>query len=327
MYYLLFDASCAACSSTAQRVTELGRGRIVARSLQDPAIQARLDELHPGWTVEPLLLEETSAGARVLSGMTMRRRIVQELGVRRGLEVWRLSREAGAVRASSPGMTRQRFLRRAAAAAGGAALTGPAAAAAASAAGGRGGRVNRAAAELLGADAPAVKRLRSSRVVAQAGRAFDGIDLSGALRVPATAETPETLVVSLGQTAVLIVADHATASETGLVLESAETNAGLELVWKQPDGSSIGTTRIAHDGRVHSVAATGATFVDGRRTSGARAAAVPFVECFVACVGLSGVTNCADDCLKCAATKFPPTCVTCLSCAGSKAIKCARQCL
>jgi hypothetical protein len=97
-------------------------------------------------------------------------------------------------------------------------------------------------------------------------------------------------------------------------------------VWKQPDGSPIGTTRVERDGRVHSVAATGATFVDGRRTS-AEPAAVPFVECFIACVGLSGVAGCAEDCLTCALTRSIIACAECGVCAGPKAIKCARTCV
>jgi hypothetical protein len=313
MLYLLFDSGCTACSSTAQRVTGLGRGRIAARSLQDPAIRARLDELRPGWTAEPLLLEETSDNARVLSGMTMRRRVVQELGMRRGLEVWRLYREAGAARAPSAGMTRQRFLHRAAAAAGGAALAGSATASAAS---GQGSRINRSAMELLGSDAAAVQRLRSSRAVAEAARAFDGADLSGAVRVAATAELPETLVVSLGHDAMLVVADHATASETGLVIQTAQADAGLELVWKQPDGSPIGTTRIERGGRVQSVPAQRA------------AVPVPFVACFLGCLGVHGVASCTEKCFVCVVEKINIiACTECVACAGPRAIKCARECL
>lgn len=325
MLFLLFDSNCTACSSTAHRVTELGRGRIAPRSLQDPAVRAQLDELRPGWTTdEPLIIEETSDGARVLSGVAMRRRIVKEVGIRHGLELWRLSREASAMREPAAGMTRMRFLRRAAAVAGGAALAGTGAA---SAAGAKGNGASRSATELLGSDTRAVQRLRSSRAVAEAGHAFDGADLTGALRVPATAETPETLVVALRKEAVLVVADHATASETGLVLQSAQTSSGLEIVWKQPNGSPIGTTRVERGGRVRSVAATGATFVDGRRTSAGAGAAVPFIECFIACVGLSGVAGCADDCLSCAVTRNIIACAKCGACAGPKAIKCARTCI
>lgn len=322
MLYLLFDSTCSSCSSVARRVTDLGRGRIAARSLQDPIVRARLAELRPGWTAEPFVLEETSEGARLFSGRAMRRRIVQEVGLRHGLELWRLCRDASAVRQPSRGMTRQRFLRRAAALAGGAALAGPATASAASR---HGDGTSRATTELLGAGAPEMTRLRASGAVAEARRAFGDVDLSAALRVPATADNPETLVVSLNQDAALLLADPASTSETALVLQSAQTAAGLELTWKRPDGSALGTTRIDRDGRVTSVAASGATLVEGRRTSSEQAAA-SFVECFVACVGVSGISGCADECLTCALTRNIIACAKCAVCAGPEAITCARRC-
>ena len=87
--YLLFDSGCSLCTSMAHQVEDASDGKLTARSLRGPEVQAVLDEVRPGWRWESMLLEVDGERRRVYAGVGMRLRLVQVLGPRR---VWRLAR-------------------------------------------------------------------------------------------------------------------------------------------------------------------------------------------------------------------------------------------
>jgi hypothetical protein len=62
------------------RVETLSGGRLRVRSLRDPEVQALLDQAHPGWQWEPMLVEIEGERVRIFAGLSLRARLVQVLG-------------------------------------------------------------------------------------------------------------------------------------------------------------------------------------------------------------------------------------------------------
>lgn len=97
--YLLFDSGCSLCSNLAQSVQAESNGLLMARSLREPAIQAILNEVKPGWQWEPMLLEMDDDGSQqVFSGLQMRLRIVSKLGLS---HAWRIAKLVGRTQLSA----------------------------------------------------------------------------------------------------------------------------------------------------------------------------------------------------------------------------------
>jgi predicted DCC family thiol-disulfide oxidoreductase YuxK len=86
--YLLFDSGCAVCTALAREVEALSGGRLGVRSLREPEVQALLNQAHPNWRWEPMLLEIEGEQVRVFTGLAMRWRLVQVLGPARA---WRVA--------------------------------------------------------------------------------------------------------------------------------------------------------------------------------------------------------------------------------------------
>ncbi|MDT7885309.1 MAG: hypothetical protein RQ891_10715 [Thermoflexus sp.] len=86
--YLLFDSGCAVCTALAREVEALSGGRLGVRSLREPEVQALLNQAHPNWRWEPMLLEIEGEQIRVFTGLAMRWRLVQVLGPARA---WRVA--------------------------------------------------------------------------------------------------------------------------------------------------------------------------------------------------------------------------------------------
>jgi hypothetical protein len=109
--YLLFDSGCSLCSNLAQSVQAESNGMLTARSLREPAIQAILNEVKPGWKWEPMLLEVDENGSQqVFSGLQMRLRIVSKLGLS---HAWRIAKLVGrsSFTVSTQHSSRRNFLR------------------------------------------------------------------------------------------------------------------------------------------------------------------------------------------------------------------------
>ncbi len=88
-YYLLFDSECSTCTALAHAIEIEAGGRLTARSLHEPKVQGLLNRGRPGWRWEPTLLEANDAQVQVYTGLRMRLRLVQVLGLRRA---WRVAR-------------------------------------------------------------------------------------------------------------------------------------------------------------------------------------------------------------------------------------------
>jgi hypothetical protein len=69
------------------RVETLSGGRLRVRSLRDPEVQALLDQAHPGWQWESMLVEIEGERVRIFAGLSLRARLVQVLGPVRALRV------------------------------------------------------------------------------------------------------------------------------------------------------------------------------------------------------------------------------------------------
>ena len=85
--WLLYDAGCSVCAALAREVEALSGGRLRVRSLREPEVQALLDQAHPGWQWEPMLVEIEGEQVRVFAGLAMRMRLLQILGPARALRV------------------------------------------------------------------------------------------------------------------------------------------------------------------------------------------------------------------------------------------------
>lgn len=88
--YLLFDSGCGRCSALASDVARVADGKLEARSLREPGMQAFLEEARPNWRWEPTLLEVRDGMARAYTRSAMARRLVTTLGPRRGFQIARI---------------------------------------------------------------------------------------------------------------------------------------------------------------------------------------------------------------------------------------------
>ena len=82
------------------------------RSLRDPEVQALLDQAHPGWQWESMLVEIEGEHIRVFTGLAMRMRLLQILGP---VRAWRVAQAVARMGGPVLGVDwgRRRFLGRA----------------------------------------------------------------------------------------------------------------------------------------------------------------------------------------------------------------------
>lgn len=97
--YLLFDSGCGFCTRLAAQVEAEGGGRLKARDLRDPVVQALLSQAKapPRW--EPAVLEEYRGRVRVWYGLRMRLRLLWWLGP---AAAWRVLRRIRALGKGEP---------------------------------------------------------------------------------------------------------------------------------------------------------------------------------------------------------------------------------
>lgn len=107
--YLLYDASCMACSNVAEAVRTTGVAGLSVRSLQDPTMQELLTEGGRHGLFEPALLDVDDDSVRIYTGLRLRTRLVRRVGPRKALYILRALVESAA-QGSSRGMPRRRFL-------------------------------------------------------------------------------------------------------------------------------------------------------------------------------------------------------------------------
>lgn len=82
--YLLINAGCGTCSTIGEQVQEQAGDGLVVRSLAELEIQQYLNTALPqGWEWEPMVLEVSDGGKdiKVYSGVYMRLRLIQVLGI------------------------------------------------------------------------------------------------------------------------------------------------------------------------------------------------------------------------------------------------------
>jgi len=118
--YLLFNASCFACTGLARTIERESNGWLTTGGLQNPAMQALLTRARPEWRWEPTLVEIRGERVRAFTGLRLRTKLLTGLGPRRAARVAQL-----VLRTSTPastGLSRRVLLRVAAALAGGAVL-------------------------------------------------------------------------------------------------------------------------------------------------------------------------------------------------------------
>ena len=107
--YLLINDGCGTCSTIGEQVQQEAGDVLEVRGLAELEIQQHLNTALPqGWKWEPMLLE-VGQDIRVYSGVTMRLRMIQVLGVSRALRVANLVYKA--TRPHHPVENRRTFLR------------------------------------------------------------------------------------------------------------------------------------------------------------------------------------------------------------------------
>ncbi len=81
--YLLFNAGCGTCSTIGDRVQEEAGDVLSIRSLSELEIQVILNKALPDWKWEPMILEvpDDQENIRVYTGVLMRLRLIQLLGI------------------------------------------------------------------------------------------------------------------------------------------------------------------------------------------------------------------------------------------------------
>jgi len=109
--YLLFNGSCGTCSQIAKQVEEEVDGILKVRSLAEVEIQTILNSARPDWKWEPMVLEISDDGEniQVYSGVMMRLRLIQLLGISRSWQVASLVHRA--LQPVYPFQERRRFLK------------------------------------------------------------------------------------------------------------------------------------------------------------------------------------------------------------------------
>ncbi len=109
--YLLFDSGCSLCSKLAEAIEQEAGGKLMVRSLRDPAVKELLDREQPGWKWAPMLMEEKEDKARIYAGWAMSRRLLVVLGPRRAWKIMEVLTEARIPESVSPQDTgRRNFL-------------------------------------------------------------------------------------------------------------------------------------------------------------------------------------------------------------------------
>ncbi len=109
--YLLFDSGCSVCSSLANQIEHASKGWLQARSLRDPQIQQQLDEAHPGWKWEPMLMEINAGRTHLFTGVSLRFKLLLGLGP---AKTWEVAQLVGRARMASAAnaQTRRGFLKK-----------------------------------------------------------------------------------------------------------------------------------------------------------------------------------------------------------------------
>lgn len=123
--YLLFDAGCDTCSGTAKQIQDEAGETLTVRSIAEPEIQQYLDKALPeGWDWEPMILEvsEDDKDIQVHSGLLMRFRLIQLLGINKALNVASVVYKS--IRPAMDLQSRRTFLRQTGSVAAGLAVVG-----------------------------------------------------------------------------------------------------------------------------------------------------------------------------------------------------------
>jgi phosphatidylserine decarboxylase len=121
---LLFDSDSEylTCSRVAEIVRD-SRADLVLKSLDDPEVQSLLNERAPGWTWQPMLLDEYGQGRlRVSTGLVMGVRLARLIGVRAGVRMSIAASKSAPTAPRDDGLDRRGLIARAAAVAGAAGL-------------------------------------------------------------------------------------------------------------------------------------------------------------------------------------------------------------
>jgi len=93
-HYLLYDAGCSRCATLAANIETVAAGRLGLKDMRDTELNALLDQHAPSRKWEPMVLETDGDRVRVYSGLAMRTKMVQVLGIGKALEVARLVQKA-----------------------------------------------------------------------------------------------------------------------------------------------------------------------------------------------------------------------------------------
>lgn len=346
--YLLFDAGCLACSRLARDIEHATDGRIVARSLREPAMQTLLDGAQPGWRWEPTLVEVDGARARAYTGAALRAKLFLVVGPRRTLRVAHLVRRAPVsvspvppTQAAGAGeqIGRQRLLARGAALLGGAILVGKLSPQHLAAAAGSEGPQGHHNLIRLPSDSPLVEHLKQHPAILEASTQFGTPNWDGVYRADYehdnTRRTAYMIlypVAAHGATTFLMVDDPASSDISVAGQVTRPDRETIVFAWSTAAGQHLGTITIKN-GHVT------ATPPLERPLAGAElATAGPATlgqtrpqfngGCFFACVGFVVRGACYYECITCAAfpDPFNPGCIACAGCAGVSAIGCAIAC-
>lgn len=97
-HYLLFNSNCELCSKIAMELEKESDQWLEIRSLNDPTIKDYLNNNHPNWLWEPMILLQDNEGKRkLITGVSMKLFLTRELGIKKALRIIRLIHQYKAV--------------------------------------------------------------------------------------------------------------------------------------------------------------------------------------------------------------------------------------
>lgn len=111
--YFLFDSNCGVCSRIAKELEAEMDGWLESKSLLDPWVRNYLDNNHPNWGWEPMiLLQEQAEKGRLLTGFRMKLLLARKLGINKASKITRSIEQIGKVPLpnSRGGLSRRAFL-------------------------------------------------------------------------------------------------------------------------------------------------------------------------------------------------------------------------
>lgn len=107
--YLLFDGRCAKCNKLAKALEKEVNGWFVANNIRETEMLHYLNRANPNWQLRPTLLEIENYEVKVFTGLTLVKKLLQGLGIKKTIRIASLIHQMETSSANVE-LSRRRFL-------------------------------------------------------------------------------------------------------------------------------------------------------------------------------------------------------------------------